>query len=163
MMKSLNYYSFIGYLLIGQFLWAQNTDVTGLTHAYIGIKDALVADNGKEASEQAEKLLHFWNSTNQSALKGQQLKVWQETGSQIKNAAASIAKTNLVSEQRSQLNALSVSLFAFLKAMDGMGATVYLQYCPMKKAYWLSNEMAIRNPYYGKKMLTCGNIKEILK
>jgi len=33
----------------------------------------------------------------------------------------------------------------------------------MKDAYWLSNETAIKNPYYGSRMLTCGSVKDTLK
>ena len=40
---------------------------------------------------------------------------------------------------------------------------LYYQYCPMafnnKGAYWLSNEEAIRNPYFGDKMLKCGLVE----
>lgn len=37
---------------------------------------------------------------------------------------------------------------------------VYLDYCPMKKSYWLSSEKAIQNPYYGKEMPACGSIEK---
>ncbi|MAQ74933.1 MAG: hypothetical protein CL613_01215 [Aquimarina sp.] len=30
----------------------------------------------------------------------------------------------------------------------------------MKKAYWLSKEKDIKNPYYGSSMLTCGKVAE---
>jgi len=33
----------------------------------------------------------------------------------------------------------------------------------MKKAYWLSSEAAIKNPYFGNAMLACGKITETLK
>jgi len=32
----------------------------------------------------------------------------------------------------------------------------------MKKAVWLSNEKAIKNPYYGSQMLTCGKVVETI-
>jgi hypothetical protein len=32
----------------------------------------------------------------------------------------------------------------------------------MKKATWLSETNAIKNPYYGKQMLTCGKTTETL-
>jgi Cu(I)/Ag(I) efflux system membrane fusion protein len=39
---------------------------------------------------------------------------------------------------------------------------VYKEYCPMafdnKGAYWLSESEEIRNPYFGKSMLTCGEV-----
>jgi Cu(I)/Ag(I) efflux system membrane fusion protein len=47
-----------------------------------------------------------------------------------------------------------------------MGKTVYYQFCPMannnKGAYWLSESKVIRNPYFGEKMINCGETKEIL-
>jgi hypothetical protein len=33
----------------------------------------------------------------------------------------------------------------------------------MKKAIWLSSENTVKNPYYGKQMLTCGSLQETLK
>jgi hypothetical protein len=38
-----------------------------------------------------------------------------------------------------------------------------LQYCPMKKASWLSDSKDIRNPYYGANMLDCGSVKTTIK
>jgi Cu(I)/Ag(I) efflux system membrane fusion protein len=32
-----------------------------------------------------------------------------------------------------------------------------------KGAYWLSDKEAIRNPYFGDKMLTCGSVEETLR
>jgi Cu(I)/Ag(I) efflux system membrane fusion protein len=32
-----------------------------------------------------------------------------------------------------------------------------------KGAYWLSNISKIKNPYYGKKMLTCGEVAQELR
>ena len=47
-----------------------------------------------------------------------------------------------------------------------MGKTVHYQFCPMAKngkgAYWLSENKDIRNPYFGKKMIDCGETKETL-
>ena len=39
---------------------------------------------------------------------------------------------------------------------------VYLEYCPMAKASWLSSEKEISNPYLGNKMLKCGSVKETI-
>ena len=37
---------------------------------------------------------------------------------------------------------------------------VRVAYCPMAKESWLQKESEIRNPYYGKSMLTCGEFKK---
>ena len=57
----------------------------------------------------------------------------------------------------------SEQFYNLLEVLDLHQDTVYLQYCPMKKAYWMSAEQEIRNPYYGKSMLTCGTVKDSLK
>jgi len=45
--------------------------------------------------------------------------------------------------------------------------TVYRQFCPMafndKGAYWLSDRQKIENPYLGKKMPDCGEVRETMK
>jgi Cu(I)/Ag(I) efflux system membrane fusion protein len=61
---------------------------------------------------------------------------------------------------------VSDMLYDLIKNTGLKGDTVYHQYCPMafddKGAYWLSSQSAIRNPYFGKEMLTCGNTKDTL-
>lgn len=37
--------------------------------------------------------------------------------------------------------------------------TVYYQQCPMTGVTWVSNTKEIKNPYYPKNMLTCGEVK----
>jgi len=53
-------------------------------------------------------------------------------------------------------------MFAAVKALKLNTAIVYRTYCPMKKSYWLSEAAAIKNPYYGSEMLTCGEVKQTL-
>ena len=45
------------------------------------------------------------------------------------------------------------------KTKSGLGAGVRLAYCPMADKPWLTKDKDIRNPYYGKAMLTCGSFK----
>lgn len=70
-------------------------------------------------------------------------------------------------KKRVVFETLSTAMFDLLKAADLKNAYVYRQYCPMafndKGAYWLSNETEIRNPYFGKKMLSCGEVTDTLK
>jgi len=54
-------------------------------------------------------------------------------------------------------------MYALAKAVKLTADPVYYTYCPMKKAYWLSSEPTIKNPYFGNAMLTCGKVEETLK
>jgi hypothetical protein len=39
---------------------------------------------------------------------------------------------------------------------------LYVFYCPMSKAYWIQTTEKTKNPYYGYKMLKCGEVKKTL-
>jgi hypothetical protein len=61
---------------------------------------------------------------------------------------------------------LSQDMIALVKAA-GNSKTLYKDFCPMynnkKGAFWLSETKEIRNPYYGKEMPRCGEVKEEIK
>ena len=60
---------------------------------------------------------------------------------------------------------------ALTKAIDMFGTEtskpIYLEFCPManndKGAFWISADKEIKNPYYGKQMMTCGEVKRAFK
>jgi Cu(I)/Ag(I) efflux system membrane fusion protein len=57
-------------------------------------------------------------------------------------------------------------MYKLIKVLHLNTVEMYYQYCPMaeegKGAYWLSEQPQIKNPYMGKKMLTCGSTKETI-
>ncbi len=69
-------------------------------------------------------------------------------------------------QQRIAFERISTSVYDLAKKAELKNARVYHQYCPMafndKGAYWLSNESDIRNPYFGDKMLECGEVTDSL-
>jgi hypothetical protein len=38
---------------------------------------------------------------------------------------------------------------------------LYIYHCPMSKGDWIQSAREKRNPYYGFKMLTCGELKDV--
>lgn len=69
--------------------------------------------------------------------------------------------------QRIHFRQLSSSLYTFLKQNGFRHVTIYRQYCPMALnelgATWLSASPDIENPYYGAKMLSCGEVTDTLR
>jgi len=69
-------------------------------------------------------------------------------------------------KQRLAFDVLSSAMYGLLKKVDIKNAGIYHTYCPMafndKGAYWLSDESEIKNPYFGKKMLECGEVTDSL-
>jgi hypothetical protein len=61
----------------------------------------------------------------------------------------------------SKASDFSTNLFKLSKAVELIKEPVYYGYFPMNKSYWLSDKAAIKNPYFGKQMLTCGQLRKL--
>ncbi len=72
-----------------------------------------------------------------------------------------------IEAQRKSFSMLSDNLYKSAKAFGLGGQEAFYTYCPMafndKGAYWLSDKETVRNPYFGEKMLACGEVKEKLQ
>ena len=81
----------------------------------------------------------------------------------LRKNASKIADSRSIETQRESFNGLSQNMISMTKNFKLSDKSVFVQYCPMAEASWLSAEKEIRNPYYGKSMLTCGSVKSELK
>ena len=128
--------------------------------AYYDLKDALVADNAKLAAAKVAVLKNAFSALETTNWSEKQRATYAKTKKDIQKIADDGAN---IEKQRTDFESLSNNLFSITKALKINTETVYLQYCPMKNASWMSSEKAIKNPYYGKSMLTCGQVNETLK
>lgn len=139
------------------------TSVNKLLVNYYAVKNALIADDGKTANSQAGELVKTLANVPMKKMNEEQHKVFMSLSDKIKTDAEQINKNNDLKQQRDRFNDLSNNVFALVKGLKANVNPVYQQYCPMKKAYWLSDNASVKNPYYGKVMLTCGKVTETLK
>jgi hypothetical protein len=81
--------------------------------------------------------------------------------------AQRIAAAPTLAAQREQYIGLSNEMLALVKATGLSSGELYVDFCPMANneegAVWLSATKAIKNPYFGNEMPTCGEIKETIK
>ncbi len=171
-MKNLMFQGFFVCLVFTQFTISDPTSksdnevsvsVTKILTNYYGVKNALIADDGNTASLQASELLKTLSTVPVAQLTTEQHTLFASLVDKIKLDTQYIADTKEVKHQRDHFNDLSNNLFTLIKGLKVNQSPVYQQYCPMKQAYWLSDNAAIKNPYYGKMMLTCGKVTETLK
>lgn len=120
---------------------------------YISLKNSLVAGNAAAAHQTALDLatsLKAYECCENTAL-----------------IAEKIAGTEDIKIQRKEFTALSSDVIALFKHADITQGSIYVQHCPMANngdgGDWLSSEKKISNPYYGKEMLTCGAVLEVIK
>ena len=139
---------------------AQN-NINGITTAYFGLKNALATGNGTAAESGAKTLLAALSAPE--TLTADQQKIFNTYIEKLKYDTRHISEVNDIDHQREHFESLSKNLYEVLKGLKMNATTVYMDYCPMKKAYWLSETTAIKNPYYSDKaMATCGKTTAML-
>ncbi len=88
-------------------------------------------------------------------------------GNNVSVNAAKIKAASDIEVQRTVYSTLSNDFIVLVKKAGLSGGALYVDYCPMaldnKGAYWLSANKDIRNPYFGDKMMTCGEVKETIE
>ena len=130
---------------------------------YLKLKNALVADKSKEAAEASKSLKAALDKIGGDLMTEAQQKAFSEIGDDSKEHAEHIgANAGDIKHQREHFQMLSKDVYDLVKAF-GPTQTIYKDYCPMVKAIWLSETRPIKNPYYGSKMLTCGEVKETIQ
>lgn len=134
--------------------------------SYFALKDALVKSDGKLASTIAKDLLANINSVKMEKLSSEEHTVWMKVMSSLKSNTEKIAATISIEKQRVVFMDMSANIYDLLK-VSKQDYSIYYQNCPMyndgKGANWLSKENAVKNPYYGSQMLTCGKTVETIK
>lgn len=123
---------------------------------YYNIKNALVVGDAASASTNAQAFVKAANTIDYKVISEGNIHT-------LVKDAGKIAEISDLKKQRTIFISFSSNMAAVAKAVKLSDQPVYVQYCPMKKASWLSSEKAIKNPYYGSSMLTCGEVTDTIQ
>ena len=133
---------------------------------YFSVKDALVKTDAGTSFAKATELVKAIKAVEMTKLSTEEHTVWMKVMKDLTANAEKIATSKDVAKQRETFALLSKSMYELTK-VSKQETPVYYQHCPMynngKGANWLSKEEAVKNPYYGSKMLTCGSTIETMK
>jgi hypothetical protein len=117
--------------------------------SYLEIQAALAADTMKGIPEKAGAIAKAVNEDKNKMLPAE-----------VAVQAEALAKATDLKAARAAFKPLSESLIKYL-ADHSVSSSGYVQfYCPMAKADWLQKNKDTRNPYFGKSMSECGEIKK---
>lgn len=129
---------------------------------YLDLKNELATDNSDGAASVGGKLLKAIKNLGSETMTAEQKKAYADLSGDIEENSDHISKNGgNIKHQREHFENLSQDMLAFVKTF-GTPQTLYKDYCPMKKAYWLTESKDIKNPYFGKEMLECGEIQDTL-
>lgn len=134
---------------------------------YLQMKNALANDNGKDAASAGNAFVESMGKMEKTSLTMEKKKIWDNLSDDAKEMAEHIGENaDKIEHQREHFEMLSTDMYDMVKTF-GAGQTLYQDFCPMyngeKGATWLSETKEIKNPYLGKKMPTCGEVKEEIK
>ena len=133
---------------------------------YFLLKDALVKTDANAASVKAKELLATISSVKMETLKMEEHMAWMKVMKDLTTDTEKISSTKDIEKQRTAFVSLSTNFYELIKVTK-QSETIYYQHCPMyndgKGADWLSKESAIKNPYYGSQMMSCGKTIETIK
>lgn len=143
---------------------AQNFTITPIIKDYLALKNALVADNDKAAANAGKQLFATLNKVDMKTIPAKKHREFMDIFENAKENAEHIGdNAGKIDHQREHLASLSKDV-SDLIALFGTTQKLYQDYCPMyndgKGAVWISEAKAIKNPYYGSQMLTCGSVKK---
>lgn len=135
--------------------------------SYVELKDAFVESDAKKVQTLASETEEALAKVDMKLLSGAAHNDWMSYLTPIQNSLNEIQSGDDLEAQRKSFRTLSDNLYKSVKAFGLGGKEAFYEYCPMafnnEGAYWLSDEEKIRNPYFGDKMLGCGEVKEKLK
>lgn len=125
---------------------------------YLKMKDAFVKSDSEDASKIARSAFELLETISEENLGEMEKNHFAEVAQRLE----AIANTSSLEKQRVSFVGLNENIVSVVLNMDQLEGDIYVQKCPMannnKGAFWLSSNRAIKNPYYGEQMLTCGSV-----
>jgi hypothetical protein len=135
--------------------------------SYVELKDAFVASDTEKVQTEASETRDALAKVDMKLVSGAAHNDWMNYLAPMQRALNEIQSSDNIEAQRKSFSMLSDNLYKSVKAFGLGGKEAFYEYCPMafnnEGGYWLSDEEKIRNPYFGDKMLSCGEVKEKLK
>ena len=146
---------------------SSSTPLNDLTTAYLQIKNGLAIDNGNDAASGGKAFGDALAKVDKGSMSAEQKKSFDDIADDAKEMAEHISTNGgKIAHQREHFDMLSKDMYDMVKTL-GAAQPLYQDFCPMynnkKGASWLSETKVIKNPYMGKKMGTCGMVKEEIK
>jgi len=132
-------------------------------HRYFELQEALAADKLKLSQKAYRRLFRLFRKPR--ILAGKESALWDGLRTKLHPVLKKASRLQDWGTLRLLFNDVSSQLILFEKYLGHPGIQpIFLSYCPMafnnKGAYWLQRSKLINNPYFGAKMLRCGETKK---
>lgn len=137
------------------------TAFTSIISSYLELKNAMVSSDTSLAVEKSNSFREELEEMSKN-IKEKSNGYW----SILHKASKNINEGVDITGQRAEFQVISDNLIAMVSNFSKIEEPLYVQFCPMADnnngAYWISDQEAIRNPYFGDAMLKCGSVKKTI-
>ncbi len=123
---------------------------------YLKIADRLASDKTDGVADSAIKIESLAGDLSHSLVTGEHVSHYKNIPKNISEGAKKMALAKDIASLRAALVDLSKPMVMW--ASMSKPSVVNVLYCSMNPGSWLQKGKKIRNPYYGSKMLSCGEI-----
>ncbi|MGF1637360.1 MAG: efflux RND transporter periplasmic adaptor subunit, partial [Cyclobacteriaceae bacterium] len=134
--------------------------VTDLAKAYFEVKNHLVSSDAIQAKSSLDNVFAALNEVKTIELSEKAINEWKALHQKMDRGIKDMQKSVELSELRLRFETLSEAMLELVATFGTTLPVVYEAYCPMvdgnRGASWLSEKEEIYNPYFGDKMLHCG-------
>jgi len=128
----------------------------GVLKEYLKIPEALAADRTDGVKEAAGKIKKLAAKLDPSTVSGEHEGHYKDIPKNLTASAHKLMKAKDIKAMREALKDLSKPMAMW--ATMSKPKDVNVVYCSMAPGSWLQRGTTIANPYYGAKMLRCGEI-----
>jgi hypothetical protein len=137
----------------------QETAKSEVLESYMAIEKSLITSDSLQAGKDAAIFVKALSKFKFKKLTLEEMNAATTIRAEITQLAEGIAKASGINLQRKNFAAISEKMWSIAMHIKPQGQSLYQQVCPMTGVTWISKEKEIKNPYYPKNMLTCGEIK----
>lgn len=124
--------------------------------SYLAIQGALAGDSIKGVHAAAKRIAADVKELDANSVTGEHAMHYKDLPTKLGRAAAAVAAATDIAAARAAFKELSKPMAMWGTMSKPKGVVV--MFCSMAKGSWLQKKGDTRNPYYGSKMLGCGEV-----
>jgi len=137
-----------------------------LLRSYFSVHKGLAGDSLTEAASASETALKQLADLSTKELPAPSTLTWEQLSERLEPGFQAIATADSIESARAEFQKLSKTADEFVRRFGTAHLPVYEHYCPMAfdnaGGSWLQTDEALLNPYFGAKMLRCGEVRDQL-
>ena len=146
---------------------AENENFKNVISAYIVLKNLFIEEDLNKINKAISNMKDKVNKVSGDLMKNEGAKTWNQHAKLYNRILDEMEYIDALEDKRSYFSHISEIVYCTIKSFGFTNnQKLYATYCPMafdgKGAYWVSETKEIENPYFGSKMLKCGEIEETM-